>query len=172
MALDPARQATDCQLTSSSRFERFLRSDTFLEYRFGPKVGGGWRTDTIADTSTREKKDGRVPPCLLDLIDVWVVLGDATEVCTTFESFLLTIIQIADWWDNGNTGATQRSVEFTLLWPDTLGLDGQDDPGPEIAFGPYRMSEGEDDHNALAVNHPVLNRGRWEAIRAARLLNT
>lgn len=173
MALKHAQQVTDYQLAGAKSFEKFLNSDTFLEYRFGSKACGGWRADNIAQIVEMQKtgeweSDGYPDtPCLLDLIDVWVVLGDATKVCTSFESFLVTIIQIADWWDNG-LATDRRAVLFTLLWPDTLGLDGEQDPGPEIAFGPYRASQGDDDFNALAINHPVLNRTRWEAIQQAR----
>ena len=81
----------------------------------------------------------------------------------------MTIIQIADWWNHTMDGFDRKGVPFASLWPDTLGRDAQDDPCQEVAFGPFSRSDGENDIANLAVNHPVLNKGRWEAIQAARL---
>ncbi|ACV78452.1 hypothetical protein Namu_2073 [Nakamurella multipartita DSM 44233] len=143
------RRATDCQLAGATSFEDFLASETYIEYRFS---------------------QSEPTPCLLDLIDVWLVLGNATEVCASFESFLLTVIQITDWWDHQMMPFSRKSVRTTLLWPDTPELGADDFPGATIPFGPYAWSEGEHDVKQLAVKHPVLNRERWESIRTARRL--
>lgn len=40
------------------------------------------------------------PTCVLDLVELWVVRGNALEICPTYESFLLTVIEIIAEWHN------------------------------------------------------------------------
>jgi hypothetical protein len=113
-------------------FDTFVESEKYYELA------------QVASTDLPQSDNS--PGCLLDIIEMWVVHGNATQVCPTFEVFLLVVIEIVDSWQHND--ASKR------LWPDRDGLKSQpvqrlSQPDPEDESGRTSLS---------ATDHPVLRR--------------
>jgi hypothetical protein len=50
----------------------------------------------------RTANDGQRPRALLDIVFVWLINGDAAEVCPTYDSYVLTVLDIIQLWMQGD----------------------------------------------------------------------
>jgi hypothetical protein len=112
------------------------------------------------------------PDCLLDVIEIWVAVGDATLVCPTFELFLQGMMQIIHQWLAGN----RTRLYDNPLWPiEPLGTTAEVEanPGmqsciqvPELSAsgGPGRRLEYDNE----PMNHPVLRKENFVLEQATR----
>lgn len=140
------RMATQVQPVEA--FMGFLESDTFIsQFRFGH-----YKSDT---------------PCLFDIIQAWVGDGDATDVCPTFEIFLLTVIDIIGCWESDGE---RRAIIQQPLWPEK-----QLPQGDEYYCTPGIVIDEIDDSGIapsagtwLPSYHPVLRRENFELTQARR----
>jgi hypothetical protein len=116
--------------TASDEFAAFLESEPYIRLR------------------QRESHFG-TPPCLLDIIELWVASGNATHVCPTYETFLLTVLDIVDRW--------QREMRKTVLGA-SLWCTGPHDESIEILF--LNSCDGIQVEDSWS--HPVLNQQNYE----------
>jgi hypothetical protein len=80
----------------ASAFADFLESDEYLAL--------------APDSAARRSNIDHTPTCLLDIVEMWVVEGDATLLCPTFEMFLIVVIELIAKWQADPTWP---------LWPES-----------------------------------------------------
>jgi hypothetical protein len=108
-----------------------------------------------ADEHPTDPLDG-IPSCVLDLVELWVVRGNALEICPTYESFLLTVIEIiAEWHHNPD------DVRWLLEDGEELSFDKLATPGDtadSAGWGSFTPTD-----------HPVLRKANFVLQQAARV---
>ena len=94
------------------------------------------------------------PPSLMDVIAGWVLYGNATHVCGSYETFLLSIITITDYWARGDNELRR--------WQ---GPNGEEQRVDVYCVDPT-FPTGRRPDDDFPLLHDALNRTLWEVMRA------
>lgn len=117
----------------------------------------------------RAEKQSPHPPCLLDIVGIWLGYGDNILQVETFELLLISIIGMAeDWQSSGRT-----SIGGMPLWPDPETGEGREVPRFSWPIDDSVVeSAPEVDLSidlSLGVIHSVLVRANFDAQRERAL---
>lgn len=119
----------------------------FLDYMAG-------QDEKQALREFRRNWDSETPPSLMDVIGGWVLYGNATHVCGSYENFLLAVIVLTDYWTRGD-----GELHY---W------EGPN--GEQQRIGVYCVDptfpDSSDYRSHLVVMHDSLNRTLWNVMSA------
>jgi hypothetical protein len=113
--------------------------------------------------------DGTPPmkePCVADLLLLWLIDGDALDWYGTYESWLLAIIAMMDWWDRDSRDVQYRhAIWGKLCLRDEGGNVRQSIP---IFNGSTEASITPVGDGRSRYGHPVLHRQTFEFAKRKR----
>lgn len=104
--------------------------------------------------------------CFLDVIYVWLVEGDATLRCPTFEVYLMTIIAAVDRFSDTEIALRRRSDEqrpfYMFYWADDRPLN-EETVGMGHGWIDRELAAQAESHgDAVGYGHPALRKDLYE----------
>jgi len=117
-------------------------------------------SDKFVEVLQQHERYTSEPPCVLDIIGLWLGYQDNILLVSSYEELLVGIIEIVDaWLESG-----RKSLNSIPLWPDQI-------TGEERVVETFARTEANDSPlNAdleIGLSHSVLVRQNFDAQRAA-----